>query len=131
MKSWFNHGVHLLRRVTLAVQKMPSTHSGGLINTHHLNSCNVRQTREIRSNVRTHSTYSTQARSQWDASRCNTHLTNMDAPTRNSQNIKDRHADRPTKNVRRPSYPGIPVGQPWLESTCKVFCAMLHTALCD
>jgi len=44
MKRWFKHGVYLLRRVRSAVETMPSAHSGGLINTHHLNGCVVSKT---------------------------------------------------------------------------------------
>ena len=43
------------------------------------------------------------ARKQGSASGCNAPTTNLNAPTKNLQNIKDEHANQPTKNVRKPT----------------------------
>jgi hypothetical protein len=43
-----------------------------------------------------------QARSQEDASRCSAPITNLDAPTRNLQNIKDKQLISARRNVRPP-----------------------------
>jgi hypothetical protein len=65
--------------------------------------------------------------------------TNLDAPTRNLQYIRDKHADQPAKDV-----PHLTAStccllnlrgckQPTVKNVCiyRVFCVMLYSALCN
>jgi len=53
--------------------------------------------------VRTHMWWS-ETRSQEVARRYNAHTTNLDAPTTNLQNIKDKHADKPANEKSATPY---------------------------
>ena len=80
-----------------------------------------------------------QTRTQRGANGCTTPTTDLDAPTRNLQNIKDKHADQPAKDV-----PHLTASTCCLLNLrrckqltvknvciCKVFCVMLYSALCN
>jgi hypothetical protein len=133
MQSLFIHRVHLLRRVTLAVQTMPSIHSVGIINTRHLNSCIVRKTGKFCPAYRLPPCNSYQARSQWDTSGSNARTTNMDAPIRNSQNIETNMLIGRLKTCddAPPHSRVAAVGPSWLERTHFQKCVYMQGAVCD
>jgi hypothetical protein len=64
-----------------------------------------KQQRRWQNNIEMKNWHIKQASSQAGASGCSASITNLDAPTRNSQNIKDKQLISPAKNVRRPTAP--------------------------
>ena len=73
-----------------------------------------------------------QARSQRGGIVCNAPTTNLDAPTRNLQNIKEKHGDRPAKRVRHVPHPRVAyVEPPLLETTHFQKCMHMQVVLCS
>jgi hypothetical protein len=56
----------------------------------------------------------------------------MSTPTRNSQNIEDKHADQPLKTCDTVPHPRVAsIEQPWLETIDFQKCMYMQNALCN
>ena len=68
-----------------------------------------------------------------DARGCNEHTANLDAPTRNLQNIKHKHADQHAKTRDTLSHPRVALlnRRGWPQLAFKTVCALLKSAVCN